>query len=60
MNDSFVGNPLICGSKATDGCFSSAVPIPLSLSVDSPTGKSHFIYICFFILNIWCLGKKWF
>ncbi|CAO2823059.1 unnamed protein product [Amaranthus hypochondriacus] len=35
----FVGNPLICGSKATDGCFSSAVPIPLSLSVDSPTGR---------------------
>lgn len=35
-----VGNPLICGSKATiDGCSSSVVPIPLSLSVGLSPGK---------------------
>ncbi|KAL2939842.1 hypothetical protein RDABS01_034040 [Bienertia sinuspersici] len=34
-----VGNPLICGSKATDGCSSSIVPVPLSFSVGSSPGK---------------------
>ncbi|XP_021756833.1 probable LRR receptor-like serine/threonine-protein kinase At4g30520 isoform X1 [Chenopodium quinoa] len=35
-----VGNPLICGSKATtDGCSTLVVPVPLSLSVGSSPGK---------------------
>ncbi|KNA11710.1 hypothetical protein SOVF_132580 isoform B [Spinacia oleracea] len=37
-----VGNPLICGNKATttaDGCSSSVVPVPLSLSVGSSPGN---------------------
>ncbi|XP_010687665.2 probable LRR receptor-like serine/threonine-protein kinase At2g23950 isoform X2 [Beta vulgaris subsp. vulgaris] len=35
-----VGNPLICGNKTTtDGCSSSAVPVPLSFSVDPAPGR---------------------
>lgn len=42
IDDSIVGNPLICGNKTTtDGCSSSAVPVPLSFSVDPAPGNVH-------------------
>ncbi|XP_059635988.1 probable LRR receptor-like serine/threonine-protein kinase At4g30520 isoform X2 [Cornus florida] len=36
-----VGNPLICGNHATEGCFGSGTPVPLSFALDSSTGKSN-------------------
>lgn len=33
------GNPLICGSHSTEGCSGSVIPVPLSFSLDSSTGK---------------------
>ncbi|KAL7193584.1 hypothetical protein ACSBR2_025228 [Camellia fascicularis] len=35
-----VGNPLICGSHSTEGCSGSAIPIPLSSTLNSWTGTS--------------------
>ncbi|KAF8389284.1 hypothetical protein HHK36_025977 [Tetracentron sinense] len=35
-----LGNPLICGSRYTEGCSGNATPVPLSFSLISSQGKS--------------------
>ncbi|KAJ9557868.1 hypothetical protein OSB04_012482 [Centaurea solstitialis] len=35
-----VGNPLICGSHANEGCSGSTLPEPLSFEINSSSGKS--------------------
>ncbi|KAI3775341.1 hypothetical protein L1987_49913 [Smallanthus sonchifolius] len=34
-----VGNPMICGSHANEGCYGSTLPEPLSFELNSPSGK---------------------
>nr|XP_043625092.1 probable LRR receptor-like serine/threonine-protein kinase At4g30520 [Erigeron canadensis] len=35
-----VGNSMICGSHANEGCYGSTLPEPLSFAIDSSSGKS--------------------
>ncbi|KAI3814702.1 hypothetical protein L1987_14346 [Smallanthus sonchifolius] len=35
-----VGNPMICGSHANEGCYGSTLPEPLSFELNPSTGKS--------------------
>ncbi|KAM0017850.1 putative protein kinase RLK-Pelle-LRR-II family [Helianthus debilis subsp. tardiflorus] len=34
-----VGNNMICGSRANEGCYGSTLPEPLSFELNSPSGK---------------------
>ncbi|KAJ0673764.1 putative non-specific serine/threonine protein kinase [Helianthus annuus] len=38
--NSIVGNPMICGSHANEGCYGSTLPEPLSFNLNPSSGKN--------------------